>query len=505
MKKWVALCSAIIMAAGVVTGCGLDKPASTGETKGASKVDDTPLQLSMALQQVGEIPSKGNEFEQELEKYTNTKLDIQWIPNAAYDEKINVMIASNELPKLVRLNYVPTTINAMQSGLFWEIGPMLKDYKNLAALDKQYFENVSVEGKIYGVPVLRPIGRAAIVYRKDWFDKLGLKIPKTLDDWYKVMKAIATEDPDGNNKADTYGTQLYKRYNEGTQPPLTRIAVTQGAPNRWAAENGKFTPEFMTKPYVDTMKLFRKLYEENLINQDFAVYDLTEHDKAIDSERVGIKLGGVATNGRSFQDRMAKVNPKGVFDMAFFEGPNGIRQTGEPGNFGVMVIPKSSVKTEAELKRVLTFLDQLLDSKMATLQRRGIDGKHYKVSADGKNTEITDLNLFNKEIKPYRDNLISLETLNVLPQIDSPIGVKGNQMEGEGTQYSVPNPALTLNSAIYSERGKELDQMIWDAQTKYIMGRLDDAGWKDEVEKWRKAGGDQLIKEYEQAYAKMKK
>lgn len=86
------------------------------------------------------------------------------------------------------------------------------------------------------------------------------------------------------------------------------------------------------------------------------------------------------------------------------------------------------------------------------------------------------MNLFNKEIKPYRDNLISLETLNVLPQIDSPIGVKGNQMEGEGTQYSVPNPAVTLNSAIYSERGKELDQMIWDAQTKYIMGRIDDAG-----------------------------
>ena len=42
-----------------------------------------------------------------------------------------------------------------------------------------------------------------------------------------------------------------------------------------------------------------------------------------------------------------------------------------------------------------------------------------------------------------------------------------------------------------------LNTMIWDAQTKYIIGKLDDAGWQAEIDKWRKAGGDQLIKEYE--------
>ncbi|MNT98057.1 Lipoprotein LipO precursor [compost metagenome] len=66
----------------------------------------------------------------------------------------------------------------------------------------------------------------------------------------------------------------------------------------------------------------------------------------------------------------------------------------------------------------------------------------------------------------------------------------------------MPNPALTLTSAIYSERGSELDTMMSDAATKYIMGKIDDAGWQAEVEKWRKAGGDTLIKEYEAAYAK---
>jgi putative aldouronate transport system substrate-binding protein len=62
-----------------------------------------------------------------------------------------------------------------------------------------------------------------------------------------------------------------------------------------------------------------------------------------------------------------------------------------------------------------------------------------------------------------------------------------------------------LTSATYRERGRELEQLIGDAQTKYIMGKIDDVGWQTEIANWRKNGGDQMIKEYEASYAKMKK
>lgn len=45
--------------------------------------------------------------------------------------------------------------------------------------------------------------------------------------------------------------------------------------------------------------------------------------------------------------------------------------------------------------------------------------------------------------------------------------------------------------------------MIWDAQTKYIMGKIDDAGWEQEIASWRKAGGDQLITELEASYKEL--
>ena len=69
----------------------------------------------------------------------------------------------------------------------------------------------------------------------------------------------------------------------------------------------------------------------------------------------------------------------------------------------------------------------------------------------------------------------------------------------------VPNVALTMNSKTYSEKGGELDTLIRDAQTKFIMGKIDEAGWQAEVDKWRKAGGDKMIEEYTAEYAKQKK
>ncbi|MNF04509.1 Lipoprotein LipO precursor [compost metagenome] len=54
------------------------------------------------------------------------------------------------------------------------------------------------------------------------------------------------------------------------------------------------------------------------------------------------------------------------------------------------------------------------------------------------------------------------------------------------------------------ERGNELDQMISDAQTKYIMGKIDEAGWEKEVDNWLKTGGSQVIEEFQQSYEKNK-
>jgi putative aldouronate transport system substrate-binding protein len=41
--------------------------------------------------------------------------------------------------------------------------------------------------------------------RQDWLDKLGLEVPRTLEELKVVAKAFVTQDPDGNGKNDTIG------------------------------------------------------------------------------------------------------------------------------------------------------------------------------------------------------------------------------------------------------------------------------------------------------------
>lgn len=459
--------------------------------------------MSIGASLIGEHPPQNNEVEQAIETYTNTNLEIQWIPLSAYDEKLRLMIASGELPKLVKLGYSPSFISTLKAEQFWEIGPLLKDYPHLSALDKRYYENISVNGKVYGIPVIRSLGRATIQYRKDWFEENDLKLPVTLDDWYQVIRALVLDDPDRNGKDDTYGIVLEKRYNQDVSSLLTRLSVSQGGPNKWQVDHGRFTPEFMTEPFVDTLKLFRRLYQDKLINMDFPVIDTIETGKWYDSGRAGIIISG--GNAQTWQDKLSEYDPDGLVDAAPLMGPSGIRVPEEPGNAGFLAISKDSVSSIEEVKNILKFLDRLLEPAMQTVISKGVENRHWKEK--GEFTEVLNRALDLKEVKPYRDMLPYLgeEAALIKPSLQPDLYRKNQQIGKSYNDYLVSNPALTLDSEIYSERGKELDTIITDAETRFIMGQIDEAGWKAELAKWKQAGGERMIREYEQSYSKLGK
>jgi putative aldouronate transport system substrate-binding protein len=494
MKKAVTARLILLVLSAALAGC---QPFGG---KGGHNQDGERFFLSIGATLVGELPPKNSAVEQAIEEYTGTNIQIQWIPLSAYDDKLRLMIASGELPKLIKLSYTPTYITTLSAGQFWELGPLLQDYPRLSALDKQYYDNISVNGKIYGIPIIRERSRAVVQYRKDWLDRLGLPVPVTLEDWYRTIRAMTLDDPDGNGKQDTYGMVLEKRYNQEASSILTRISVSQGGPNKWLEENGRFTPEFMTEPFMETMKLFRRLYQERLINSDFAVVDTNETAKIYDSGRGGIQI--VGGNAQTWLDKLGKSAPGGTVDVAPLTGPDGIRLPGEPGNAGFFAIPKDSVRTKGEVKKILEFLDKLLEPPMQAVIGKGVENRHWLDK--GEYTEVLDRTLDLKEVKPYRDMLPLLldDQSSVKPNLQPDLYRKNQQIGKLSRSYIVDNPALTLESATYMERGKELDVLITDAQTKFIMGLMDEAEWEAELVKWRQAGGDRMIREYEEAYSR---
>src|SRR5205085_1615698 len=84
--------------------------------------------------------------------------------------------------------------------------PMMPQRTKDRYSDPDLSKLVTVGGKAYGLqePATAQLyKRLSLVVRQDWLDKLGLKAPTTLDEFYDVAKAFTEKDPDGNGKNDT--------------------------------------------------------------------------------------------------------------------------------------------------------------------------------------------------------------------------------------------------------------------------------------------------------------
>jgi putative aldouronate transport system substrate-binding protein len=484
-----------------LAGCGDQGASSATKAPTATEATKEPLKLSMMnMYYSAEPPKADNEAIKLIEAHTNTKLDITWVPNSAYNDKINATIAGGELPKIMMIasNKASGIVNAVKSGMFWEIGPYLKDFPNLSKLNPLVLNNISVDGKVYGIYRSRPVAREGIIYRKDWLEAVGLTEPKTIDDFYNVVKAFATKDPDKNGKADTFGMYEGRGMN-GFQTILSWY----GGPNLYGVQDGKVVPDFMSKEYIDALKLYKRMYDEKLINLDFAVVPGTKRQESVNQGKAGLIISTLDDVNSGFND-LVKANPSAVLDVASrIAGPKGERLMLYNGGYvGVYMFPKTSIKTEQELKQILGFLDKLGDKKMQNLFEWGIEGKHYKVE-NGKPARL--------DGKAYETDISSIYQLRYDDgsQTDAgedvPIVKKYKQMFQKNTEIAVANPAESFESATLAEKGSELTKIVQDARIKFIMGNIDEASWNQAVGQWRKSGGDKVIEEYTAQYNKQKR
>ncbi|MBW7454051.1 extracellular solute-binding protein [Paenibacillus sepulcri] len=475
--------------------------SSNGETnEGAASApaeSSSPSEITMMNQYLtAEPPNMDSEPMKLLQEYTNASLNVTWVPSSSYSEKVTASIAvAGDLPKLllVKDDRNPAIIDAARAGLFWELGPYLKDYPNLQSLDPARLSNISIDGKVYGVYRWRAIARNGIIIRKDWLDNLGLQEPKTIDELLNVIKAFTYDDPDKNGKNDTFGISF-----DSNSAQFNHFLSIMGGPNLWAYEDGKMTPDFMTKPYMDTLKMLKQMYTDKVFNSDFPV--VKDRTVLINQGKAGVYIGAYDDLNARFTD-LFKLNPDAKLDpIPNVSGPDGIRVQGGTGYNSVFMIPKTSVKTEDDLKEVLSFLDKLGDEKVQNLMSWGIEDKHYKV--ESSKAVRVDEQIYTNEVYNELFQLMVFDGKKALAGDLDPNVAKYNKLIQDNEQYAVPNPALPLLSQTYMEKGSQLEQIIMDARTKFIIGELDEKGFEQAIANWRKNGGDQVISEYESDYAK---
>ena len=508
LKKLTAVVCTIALVASVMVGCG---KTSQKEATGTAQPQQSskPVDVKLILPYSDETPSD-EPLLPALNKVANANFKIEWTPMISYNDKFNVLMASNQLPDALVIPDLKLTsfINGAGSGLFWDLTSYIGKYDNFKNLNPISLKNSSLDGKNYVLPRERILKRKLVAYRADWAKAAGLKAPDSIEGLYNMAKAFGTGDFDGNGKKDTIGLLLGTVNNE--IDCFDELVVAFGGPNKWGEKDGKIVPNFMTKEYMDTMRWLKKMYDEKLISSDFAITKTTQQvTDFVDKEKTGLYLNyGIPGTADPLIKQKQQTDPKiargDLFAYTYLNGPDGKpRIPAEDGFSGGFAFPKSTVKDEARLKEVLSVFDKLESKDAQILMNNGVEGKHFTVVKDNFIKTI-DANVNKKEVSSYGQLGMSgnLAYLTADDDIGMKLQVDRNTFK---TTDLIANLVTPLTSTQYSNNKANLDKIINEAQFKYIMGQMTEDQFNQAIDQWKKSGGDKVIEEYTAAYAKTKK
>ncbi|WP_054025564.1 extracellular solute-binding protein [Bacillus sp. FJAT-28004] len=464
---------------------------------------EKPTEITIMLPlNIAETPP--DTIKNELEKLTNTKLTYQFFPADTYEEKLNASFATGSLPQVTYLKNQATFVQmkeAIRDGQFWEIGAYFSEFPNLSKLKEEILNNTKVDGKLYSVYIGRPLARQGIIYRKDWADKLGIAAPTNVDELFAMMEKFTTGDPDGNNKPDTIG--LADR-NDLVYGAFKTVSAWFGTLNNWGERDGQLVPDFTTPEYAATMDFIKKIRDAKLMNVDFAATSKTDQVNMFTSGKAGVYIGSMQDVDSLVKDLVKNVPTAVVDTHSLVAGPDGkLASWSIPGYNNVALFPKSAIKDEAELKKILAFFDKLMTPEVANMMFWGIEGTHYTV-VEGKAKASADKELTEREVKGFKDSVIGEPETNGMYDgfHELPARIHAEQLIIENEKIAIADPTAPLDSKTYTEKGTELQEIMKDATYKYIYGSIDKAGFDKAVEDWKKRGGAQIIEEYNAAYKK---
>ncbi len=223
-------------------------------------------------------------------------LKIAMLPLLPADRnlKVNVAADSDTLPDMVVVNR-EALVNLVQKKLIMSVDELYDLMPNRT--QKMYGESsrrfATFNGKCYGFST--PGGRIqkneGVLIRKDWLDKLGLSVPKTIDEYLDVMRAFTFKDPDGNGKNDTYGYGAFREtynYEEGLGRRLDPIFGAYGVSGTWNMTVKDAGLNVRKPAYFDALTTVATMQKEGIIDPNWLGYKKDGFRAAWKSGRFGI-------------------------------------------------------------------------------------------------------------------------------------------------------------------------------------------------------------------------
>ncbi len=236
-----------------------------------------PLVMEMAhfsfFGDVTEYPDLKDRFIEEFEKKFGIRIKMNLIPRNNYLEKLYLMVASGEMKGIIRVFSPADVLWFYQGEAIEPLDDFLSDnpvYKREAVAIDNVFQ---YDGRTLAVMDGYTGSIFSRGWRKDWLDKLGLKVPETVDQLYEAARAFTEKDPDGNGVADTTGItgasvgwniqDIFHAYD-------AKINNTGSNSVAWDPVTQAWDDSMLKPGMVPALTMLNRLYKNRYLDNEFA-------------------------------------------------------------------------------------------------------------------------------------------------------------------------------------------------------------------------------------------
>lgn len=510
-------------------------PASASPA-GAGKYDP-PITLTTVRKTVPTVKFQNgdtidnNAWTRAYEKNYGIKIKTLWsVDNSQWDQKMNLTIASGELPDFFEVN--PTQFKQLvDAGSIADLTDVYAKApdgikKLLTEGGDRAMKSATVNGKLMAIPFTgNPKESVPVVWvRTDWLKKLNLPEPKTMADLLAISEAFATKDPDGNGKQDTFGLALDKDFTL-----LNGFFNSYHAyPDIWIKDasgnlmNGSIQPELKK-----ALQQLQTMFKGKQIDPEFGTKDFTKVAESLTSGKTGMFYfpfyGG---NYPLISGVTADPNMEWkAYPIPSIDGSPAKAQIGLGVN-AYWVVKKGVKNPEAIIKLLDFWLQTFYENKSPDVTKEYLnDGnseiwqvtaiqayKSYKnidqrlkvlKALDSKDTsQLTgdDQTVYGNLTK-FLGGDRSMWGWNSMYGKDGSLGILDGYRQND--QY-MADEFITSPLPSMVDKGAALTKLKNDMITKIILGAASVDEFDSFVANWKKSGGDDITKEVNQWYAKNK-
>ncbi|WP_153978292.1 extracellular solute-binding protein [Paenibacillus xylanilyticus] len=533
--KRLSLLTLSMILAGTLAACTSDAGNEESETKPSTQQDaggpltkyDPPIKLTSTMNETGkESLAQGdthanNIWTRGYKDELGIEVTYDWIvPDANYNDKMNVTLASGDLPDVLKVSAVQFE-QLHEAGMLEDLTDVYDKYASdlvkefMSAEGGAGLKPVTKDGKIYAmVSFPGSLDSSDMIWiRQDWLKKVGLEAPKSMQDVIQIAEAFTFEDPDGNGKDDTYGIALNKDL-----PINAFLLGYHGYLETWIKDasgqvvNGTIQPEVK-----EGLRELQNLYQRGVLDPEFGVKDFAKMMEDVNAGKSGMfflpQWAPFQVSSMIKKDQNVDWLPYPV--QSIDDQPAKTQNHLSLG--GIFAVRKGYEHPEA-LVKLLNFQAEKMFGESAEKERadylNGLTGlgfhnatvsnlpanKNVKAQDEVEQALKTgDLSGLGLEAKLFYDDIMDYRNGNLdkwhMERIFGPESSQGV------IKYYRDNDLIVMNEFIYAPtrtmntKQATLDKLRAETFLKIIYGNLSIDEFDNFVANWRKLGGDQITQE----------